>query len=296
MSTRTTAKHTRPIATRCLALAAFIIACLLTGCKADTALHSKIDAGKSGGQDAGGKEVATGDTSGGTGGKSSTGGSTGTGGKTGTGGSTGTGGNTAVPANSCTEAGGTCVGVFPGTCAGGTMNASLSCGVGVGSACCLPGGSGGRGGNGGANGQGGAGGRGTEPQAADCEKAGGICTEQGTCASQGGTVATDSSAGCHFGDVAAECCIAPAPKPNPTTCAEAGGTCTSVSGCLMAGGYFTATRYDCTFPGTCCVSNATCGTATIDCCGDGVIYTAACQGGQFVCVVGSPVPRGTCKI
>jgi len=395
MPTRTTATRTRPIAARCFALAAFSVTYLLTGCEADnTALHSKVDAGKAGGQDAGGKEVATGGASGGTGGGSGTGGSgaggktgtggssgtggtggTGAGGKTGTGGSSGTGGNTSLPAtactaaggacvavapgtcatgilsslscgsgvgttccmpggaggsggagggtgrggnngaggkngtggNSCTESGGTCVGVLPGSCASGIMNSSLFCGDGVGSACCLPGGGGGRGGNsgaagqgghaaGGANGQGGTGGRGTEPQAADCEKAGGICTEQGTCASQGGTVAVDSPAGCHFGDVTAECCIAPAPKPNPTTCAEAGGTCTSVSGCLMAGGYFTASNYNCTFPGTCCVSNATCGTANIDCCGDGVIYTAACQGGQFVCVVGSPVPRGTCKI
>ena len=120
--------------------------------------------------------------------------------------------------------------------------------------------------------------------------------EQGTCVSQGGTVAAESPAGCQFNDAPAECCIAPAPKPNPTTCAEAGGTCASISGCLMAGGYFTATNYDCSFPGTCCVANATCGAPTIECCGDGVLYNAACQGGQFVCVVGSPVHRGTCKI
>jgi len=64
----------------------------------------------------------------------------------------------------------------------------------------------------------------------------------------------------------------------------------------MAGGYFTATSYECSFPASCCVPNSACGAPTIECCGDGVLYKAACQGGQFVCVVGSPVARGTCKI
>jgi hypothetical protein len=120
--------------------------------------------------------------------------------------------------------------------------------------------------------------------------------QQGECTKQGGTVATESPAGCHFSDGPAECCITPAPQPNPTTCAEAGGTCASVSGCLMAGGYFTASNYECAFPGSCCVPNASCGSATIDCCADGVVYSAACQGGKLVCVVGTPVPKGTCKV
>ena len=373
MSTRMIALRTRPIAARCLALAALSVTYFLTGCEAsNTTLHGKTDAGQSGGQDAGhsgtgGSSGTGGNTSlprnacaeaggscvavapgscpgvtlsslscgsgigsiccmpGGAGGTGGAGGSAGRGGNSGSGGSTGrggasgsggtngnggasgTGGNTSVPVTTCTEAGGTCVGVFPGSCASGTMNPSLSCGSGVGSACCISGGGGGRGGNSGAagqgghaacgaNGQGGTGGRGTEPQAAACEKAGGICMEQGTCVSQGGTVAAESPAGCQFSDAPAECCITPAPKPNPTTCAEAGGTCASISGCLMAGGYLTATNYACSFPVSCCVPNATCGAPTIECCGDGVRYNAACQGGQFVCVVGSPVPRGTCKI
>ena len=301
MSTRTTAMRTRPVTARCFALAALGVTYFLTGCN-NTALPGKTDAGKSGGQDAAGKDVPTSDTFSGTGGSSGRGGNSGSGGKIGTGGGSGTGGNTSAPINTCTEAGGTCVGVLPGSCASGTMNLSLSCGSGVGAACCMPGGAGGRGGNsgtagqaaGGASGQGGTGGGRTEPQAVACEKAGGICTEQGTCAKQGGSVAAESPAGCRFSDVLGECCITPAPQPNPSTCAEAGGTCTSIAGCLMAGGYFTATNYDCASPGSCCVPNATCGTATIECCGDAVVYNAACQGGQFVCVVGSPVPRGTC--
>jgi hypothetical protein len=371
MSTRTTAMRTRPVTARCFALAALGVTYFLTGCN-NTALPGKTDAGKSGGQDAAGKDVPTSDTVSGTGGSSGTGGTgaggksgtggntsqfakacteagglcvavapgscsagtvsslscgsgigsiccmaggsggtgsssgrggnSGSGGKSGTGGGSGTGGNTSVPINTCTEAGGTCVGVLPGSCASGTMNLSLSCGSGVGAACCMPGGAGGRGGNsgtagqsaGGANGQGGTGGGRTEPQAVACEKAGGICTEQGTCAKQGGTVTAESPAGCRFSDAPGECCVTPAPQPNPSTCAEAGGTCTSIAGCLMAGGYFTATNYDCASPGSCCVPNATCGTATIECCGDAVIYNAACQRGQFVCVVGSPMPRGTC--
>jgi len=361
------ALHPRPIAARCLAVAALSFACFLIGCDSSkTTLPGNTDAGQSGGKDAGssgtggnsgtggakgtgGTKGTGGNTSpprnectdaggscvpvapgscsgvtqsslscgsgigsvccmpGGAGGSTGRGGNGGSGGTNGSGGKSGTGGNTSVPGNTCTEAGGTCVGVLPGSCASGTFNSSLSCGPGVGSACCMAGGSGGRGGNGGtggqaghaaggAGGQGGAGGRGTEPQAAACGKAGGICIDQGTCVSQGGTVAAESPAGCQFSDALAECCLTPPPKPNPTTCAEAGGTCTSVSGCLMAAGYFTAASYDCSFPVSCCVPNATCGAPTIECCGDGVVYKAACQAGQFVCVVGSPVPRGTCKI
>ena len=240
-------------------------------------------------------------------GSSGRGGNSGTGGMNGTGGRSGTGGNTAVSTNACTEAGGSCVAVSPGSCASGTMNSSLSCGPGVGTACCMPGGAGGRSG-GGAGGQGGratggstgqgggTGGRGTEPEAAACEKAGGICVEKGTCANQGGTVAAESPGGCKFGDVPAECCITPAPKPDPATCAEAGGICASIAGCLMSGGYFTATGYECSSPGSCCVPHGSCGDKTIDCCTSSVLYNAACEGGKFVCVVGSPVPVGTCKV
>jgi hypothetical protein len=100
----------------------------------------------------------------------------------------------------------------------------------------MPGNSGGLGGNsgtagqggraaGGATGQGGTGGQGPEPPAAACEKLGGICMDRGTCTKQGGTVAAESPAGCQFSGGPGECCIAPAPKPNPTTCAEAGGVC-----------------------------------------------------------------------
>ena len=48
MSTRMTALRTRPIAARCLALAALSVTYLLTGCEANnTTLHGKTDAGKS---------------------------------------------------------------------------------------------------------------------------------------------------------------------------------------------------------------------------------------------------------
>jgi len=120
------------------------VTCFLTGCGgSDAPLHGTTDGGQSGGRDAGSSGI--GGTNG-TGGKSGTGGTNGSGGTSGTGGTNGTGGNTSVPGKTCTEAGGTCVGVFPGSCASGSFNASLSCGPGVGSACCISGGGGGRGG------------------------------------------------------------------------------------------------------------------------------------------------------
>ena len=102
MSTRMSALRNRPITARCLALAALSVTYFLTGCEAsNTTLLGKTDAGKSGGQDAG---------------------SSGTGGTNGTGGSSGTGGNTSLPRNACTEAGGSCVAVAPGSCSGVTLS------------------------------------------------------------------------------------------------------------------------------------------------------------------------------
>ena len=103
----------------------------------------------------GGGTGGTGGTTG-TGGVTGSGGTIGTGGTTGAGGTTGTGGAGGVSNNACTEAGGSCVAVSPGSCASGTVT-SLSCGTGLGSECCMPGGSGGAGGigAGGRNGTGG---------------------------------------------------------------------------------------------------------------------------------------------
>ena len=116
--------------------------------------------GRSGtGGSATGGTVGTGGAGIGSGGTVGTGGVTGMGGAS-TGGSTGTGGaGGGSPNNACTQAGGSCVAVVPGSCASGTVT-SLSCGSGLGSECCMPGGAGGTGGTGagGSNGTGGTGG------------------------------------------------------------------------------------------------------------------------------------------
>ena len=108
---------TRKAAHRLLALPAFFFALIAGGCqtKNNTLGGGGMDAGKSGQ-----KDVATEDTP--------------------------------SVVNACTQAGGSCVGVLPGACASGIVNLSLSCGSGVGTECCLPGGAGGSTGAGGAGG------------------------------------------------------------------------------------------------------------------------------------------------
>jgi hypothetical protein len=135
------------------------------------------------------------------------------------------------------------------------------------------------------------------PSASTCQNAGGICTSQGACEQANGTV-VGSSAGCAFDDVAAECCIPPAPQPNPTTCAEAGGLCTGIGGCLDAGGYFTSTDAGCdSGPSSiCCVPHVRCGEETIECCHGSWVARPSCDNGELVCTSGNPVPSGTCKV
>jgi formylglycine-generating enzyme required for sulfatase activity len=41
--------------------------------------------------------------------------------------------------SACVNAGGTCVGIYPGACPNGTLDGTLSCGGGVGVTCCVPG-------------------------------------------------------------------------------------------------------------------------------------------------------------
>ena len=139
---------TRSAAHRSLALPAFFFALIAGGCqtKNNTLGSGGMDAGKSGQ-----KDVATEDTS--------------------------------AAVNACTQAGGSCVAVYPGTCASGVVNSSLSCGPGVGSECCLPGGAGGSNGTGGSSGAGGMNGTGgrngtggnTAVPANACTEAGGTC-------------------------------------------------------------------------------------------------------------------------
>lgn len=160
------------------------------------------------------------------------------------------------------------------------------------------GGTGGAGGMGGSGGMAGAGGGSSGPKALECQKAGGICVAQGECAIAGGSVAATSPGGCFFNDGPAECCVPTAPKMNPTTCAEAGGLCAPIGGCLDAGGYFTSTTAGCDMGGsfTCCVPNAQCGEQTIECCEPMTVYNPNCDEGMFVCPLGMPVPKGTCKV
>lgn len=175
-----------------------------------------------------------------------------------------------------------------------TTSSSSSSGSSSGSA-----GAGGMAGMGGAGGMAGAGGMGGGgPSALACQMAGGICLPQGACAPAGGTVAAGSPAGCFFDDGAAECCVPTDPKMNPTTCAEAGGLCAPIGGCLDAGGYFTSTTTGCDMGAsyTCCVPHKQCGDQTIDCCEPQTVYNPSCDNGKFVCQVGMPVPKGTCKV
>lgn len=144
----------------------------------------------------------------------------------------------------------------------------------------------------------GGGGTGGALPAAVCEAAGGICMAGGSCASAGGTVPASSPGGCAFDDGPAECCVPPAPKPSPTTCAEAGGLCAPLGGCFDAGGALTSTTAGCDLPPpfTCCLPHSICGDATIECCTDTTIYRPSCDGGKFVCTLGTAVPAGTCKV
>lgn len=134
------------------------------------------------------------------------------------------------------------------------------------------------------------------PAGAECGMAGGICIGQGGCADAGGSIAANSPGGCEFADGPAECCIPPAAKPGAKNCADAGGLCAPIGGCLDAGGYFTSIDKGCDFSGNfaCCVPHERCGEQTLDCCTDTAVYSPACNEGEFQCMTGDPVPRGTC--
>jgi hypothetical protein len=136
------------------------------------------------------------------------------------------------------------------------------------------------------------------PSASACQNAGGICISQGLCEQANGTVVGSSAAGCASDNVAAECCVPPAPQPNPMTCAEAGGLCASIGGCLEDGGYFTSTNAGCdSGPGsTCCVPYVRCGEPTIECCHSSWVAYPSCDNGELVCTSGDPVPTGTCEV
>ena len=108
--------------------------------------------------------------------------------------------------NACSQAGGSCVAVYPGTCASGVVDSSLSCGPGVGSECCLPGGAGGSSGAGGSTETGGNNGTGgsTSAPVNACTQAGGSCVGvlPGACAP--GIVNLSLSCGSGVGT---ECCM-----------------------------------------------------------------------------------------
>jgi hypothetical protein len=118
----------------------------------------------------------------------------------------------------CEQAGGSCVAVYPGTCTSGTV-VSLSCGSGVGTECCMPGGgggssgTGGRGGLGGRTGSGGASGAGGTHASGGASGTGG---RPGTTCQQAGGSCVPLIPGCQSGIVVslscesglgAECCM-----------------------------------------------------------------------------------------
>jgi len=139
---------------------------------------------------------------------------------------------------------------------------------------------------------------GDSPAAAECGMAGGICIAQGGCGMAGGSITTTSPGGCAFADGPAECCVPPSPKPAPMNCADAGGLCAPIGGCLDAGGYFTSIDTGCEFSGNfaCCVPRDRCGEQTIDCCTDTASFDPSCDNGKFVCMTGTPMPKGTCML
>ena len=129
---------------------------------------------------------------------------------------------------SCTAAGGQCVAVVPGACAGGIVGdgSRYTCGSGVGTECCFPAADGGHD-------------AGPEPQDAgptSCAAGGGQCVAvvPGACA--GGMVGEANIYSCGSG-VGVECCFPgpggqdAGPHPadaGPMTCTGAGGQCVAV--------------------------------------------------------------------
>jgi hypothetical protein len=96
----------------------------------------------------------------------------------------------------CAAAGGSCVGLYPGACANGTVGDAntYGCGGGVGVMCCLP------------------------PQNT-CQTAGGTCVPLVPDACANGTLGDATTYSCG-GGVGVQCCL---PPQNP--CQTAGGTC-----------------------------------------------------------------------
>ena len=165
--------------------------------------------------------------------------------------------DTAGPGNACTQAGGSCVAVTPGACASGTLTSSLTCGSGVGSTCCMPGGAGGSSGSGGSSGRGGNSGTGgtTSVPANACTKAGGSCVAvaPGSCAS--GTI-TSLSCGPGIGSI---CCM-----PGKDGGID-GGAQTLAALCTMSGGKVASSSCCAStsdFPDMCLVGGCSCSPAS----------------------------------
>jgi hypothetical protein len=127
----------------------------------------------------------------------------------------------------CEQAGGSCVAVYPGACASGTV-VGLACGPGVGTECCMPGGQGGSsgtGGSGAARGSGGASGTGGALSSGGASGTGGAPSSGGTSGTGGtrgsgganGTGGTRGSGGAN----------GTGGQPG-TTCQQAGGSCVAV--------------------------------------------------------------------
>ena len=196
----------------------------------------------------------------GSGGRSGTGGSAGSGGSAGTGGiggsrgsggSAGTGGATGV---ACEKAGGSCVAVYPGSCASGTVVA-ISCGPGIGAECCMLGGNGGASGTGGTRGSGGSSGTGGQT-GMTCQQAGGSCVAvyPGACVSG---LVVDFSCGGGPGGVGSECCM---PGGSHDAGIDSGSQkpaelCTATGGVVKTG-QCCASASD--FPQTCSVGACSC--------------------------------------
>jgi hypothetical protein len=81
-------------------------------------------------------------------------------------------------------------------------------------------------------------------------------------------------------------------------CGAVGGECMGIGECLNSGGQSTPPEIACEggIGVACCVPYERCGEVDIECCSDGTTYRPACDGDQFVCVVGEQFPLGGCPL